>query len=314
MGKQNDKLNTGAIQALRTASGSHKTRHNHLREAHRFVATLRQVGYGVQKWSNLLNKHVAAVVTRWQNEGLAVSTIKEYLSGVRMIVNHFGNDRIAPDNRSFGIENRIYVSNADKSLPQNVYEQAVAALKSSENINDNRVAAQMMLQRELGLRKEESFKFAPPRSVLQDGRVFVTDGTKGGRDRILHQISEKAIAAIAYTKTVLSGANSMTNKMTERQWNNLFYRTIKEHGISKKECGASAHGLRHAYAQERYLQLTGFAAPVKFATKEEFRANAEKVAGVEWKSLDRESRTILKAALGHGPDRDDVVRIYLGSA
>jgi len=136
-------------------------------------------------------------VDQWRTEGLAVSTIKEYLSGVRLIARHFGNDRIAPDNRAFNLENRVYSNNADKSLPQNVYEQAVVSLKSSGNVNDNRVAAQLMLQREIGLRKEESFKFNPSRSVLQDGSIFVTDGTKGGRDRILHQISEKAMAAIS---------------------------------------------------------------------------------------------------------------------
>jgi len=59
-----------------------------------------------------------------------------------------------------------------------------------------------------------------------------------------------------------------------RQWNNLFYRTIKANGISKEKCGAFSHGFRYAHAQERYRQLTGFAAPVKFASKAAFRANA----------------------------------------
>jgi site-specific recombinase XerD len=312
--KLTDSLQTAAIRALKNASGSYKTRHNHLREASRFVQTLRQTGHGVQKWQNLTNKHVAAVVDRWQSEGLAVSTIKEYLSGVRTVLNHFDNERIAPDNRAFGLENRVYVNNTDKSLSQEAYENAVAALKSSQDINDNRMAAQLMLQRTLGLRKEESFKFNPTRSVLTDGRIYITDGTKGGRDRMLHQVSGPAKAAIAYAKTVLSGANTMANAMTERQWNNLFYRTIKENGLSKDQSGSSAHGLRHAYAQERYQALTGFAAPVKFASREAFRENARQVVGSEWKKLDQDSRTLLKAELGHGPYREDVVSVYLGSA
>ena len=314
MGKRNDHLHTGAVRALRTASGSFKTRHNHLREAGRFVTTLRQVGYGVQKWENLTNKHVAAVVNQWQTEGLAVSTIKEYLSGVRTILRHFDNDRVAPDNRAFGLENRVYVTNQDKSVPQAVYEKAVAALKSSENINDNRIAAQLMLQRQIGLRKEESFKFNPERAHFSDGRVYISDGTKGGRERLVHQISAQGKAAITYAKTLLSGANTMANTMTERQWNNLFYRTITAHGITKEQCGASAHGLRHAYAQERYQALSGFAAPAKFASKEAFRANAQRVAGSAWRKLDQDARLLIKGELGHGPDRDDVVSVYLGSA
>ena len=314
MGKRTDSLQTAAIRVLQTGSGSYKTRYNHIREVSRFVATLRKVGFGVQKWTNLTNKHVASVVEQWQHDGLKTSTIKEYLSGVRSVLNHFHNDRISPDNRPFGLENRVNVSNIDKSLSQQAYENAVGALRSSDNINDNRIAAQLMLQRELGLRREEAVKFNPNRSVMADGKVFITDGTKGGRDRILQHISDQAKAAIAYAKTVLSGANTISNGMTERQWNNLYYRTIREHRISKEICGASSHGLRHAYAQERYQSLTGFDAPVKFTSKEEFRSNAMQVAGNEWKKLDQDCRLLLKGELGHGPDRDDVISVYVGSS
>jgi len=82
---------------------------------------------------------------------------------------------------------------------------------------------------------------------------------------------------------------------------------------TKKDCGASSHGLRHAYAQQRYEQLTGFRAPCKFATKEDFRNAAYQSAGSDWKKLDQDARLFLKSELGHGPDRDDVVSQYLGS-
>ncbi len=311
MGKT-DSLLTGAIQAVKGSGGSYKTRYNHTREVRRFVQTLRQTGFGVQKWQNLTNKHVAAVVDQWRSEKLSVSTIKEYLSGVRVVARYFDNDRIASDNRSFGLENRVYVTNQDRSVPQAAYERAVAALKSSDSINDNRVAAQLMLQKSLGLRKEESFKFDARRSVLQDGRILVSAGTKGGRERIVHHVSSEARSAIAYTKTVMSGNNTMATGVSERQWNTLFYRTIREHGISKKQGGASGHGLRHGYAQERYHQIAGFAAPVKFTCVEAFRENAEKSAGEDWRTLDREARSIIKGELGH--HREDVVAVYVGSA
>ncbi len=59
--------------------------------------------------------------------------------------------------------------------------------------------------------------------------------------------------------------------------------------------------------------LTGFKAPYKFKTKVEFRKNAERIAGQDWRKLNRDARQIIKAELGHGPDRDDVVSQYLGS-
>lgn len=311
MGKT-DSLLTGAIQAIKASGGSYKTRYNHTREVLRFVATLRQIGYGVQKWTNITNKHIAAVVNHWRDEKLSVATIKEYLSAVRVAARHFDNSSIAPDNRAFGLENRVYVTNQDKSVPQAAYERAVAMLKSSDSINDNRVAAQLMLQRTLGLRKEESFKFKPERSVLQDGRLLISAGTKGGRERIIHHATSEAQAAIAYAKCVISSTNTMANTMTERQWNSFYYRTLRVHGISKATCGASSHGLRHAYAQQHYHQITGFAAPVKFGSVEAFRINAEKLGGSNWRALDQEARSIIMGELGH--HRNDVAGIYVGAA
>ncbi len=160
---------------------------------------------------------------------------------------------------------------------------------------------------------KKSFKFNPSRALLQDGRVHVSDGTKGGRERMIHHVSEKGREVIKYVRSVAQGTNTMARGMTERQWNGLFYRTLKEHGITKGQAGASAHGLRHAYAQQRYEQITGFAPPVKFASRQDFKINAEHTAGANWRNLDRDARLIIKGELGHGPDRDDVTSQYLGS-
>jgi site-specific recombinase XerD len=224
------------------------------------------------------------------------------LSGVRLVARYFGNRNIAPDNKAFGIQNRSYVTNHDKSLGQDIYEKTVDKLQISHDVNDNRIAAQLMLQRHLGLRKEESFKFNALRAVLKDGRVFVSDGTKGGRERMLEHVDQKAMEAINYTKTVASGKNTIPAGMSERQWNNRFYRTLRQYGISKKSTGASGHGLRHAFAQERYQKLTGFAAPVKFENRQQFYTNATQIAGDSWRKIDQDARLIIKAELGHGPD------------
>jgi hypothetical protein len=101
--------------------------------------------------------------------------------------------------------------------------------------------------------------------------------------------------------------------MTERQWERHFYQTLHLHGLSQNSCGASSHGLRHAYAQGRYEQITGFAPRCKFESYESFRASAERTAGDDWSKPDEDARQIIKAELGHGPNRDDVMAQYLGS-
>ncbi|QTA78684.1 Putative integrase, phage related [Desulfonema limicola] len=314
MGKRDDPLIRGAKIAIKTSdNGSFKTQHNHIKEAKRFVITLRELGYGVKKWSNISNKHVGAVVNHWKINELAPATIKEYLSGVRTVCRLYGNNCIHDKNNEFGVENRTYITNQDKSVPQEVYENVVSDLKSSADIDKHRVAAQLQLERELGLRTEEACKFNPEQAVFSDGRVFIQHGTKGGRERFINEISDKAGYAINYVRTVIDGNNLIPGHMTEKQWSGKYYRTIRAHGISKAACGASGHGCRHAYAQERYAKLTGFQPPCKFESREDFKSNAEQIAGKEWQNLDRDARQLLKAELGHGPDRDDVVSQYLGS-
>jgi len=288
--RHTDRLIVGARTALKHTGGSYKTRYNHIREAERFVTELRSVGYGVQKWTNLTNKHVAAVIHSWQDRKLAVATLKEYLSGVRVVAKFFGNTKISKTNSDFGIEKRIYVTNTDKALHQTAFDKAIETLKAGSNTLGHRVAAQLQLQRALGLRNEESMKFSP-RSVLSDGRVLVSAGTKGGRERILSEISDHGRAAIQYAKSVMQKGdrNTMPKLMTERQWKNYFYRTARQVGISKDKSGASSHGNRHYYAQQRY-QTIG------------------------WTKLDQDARQILKAELGHGPDRDSVISQYIGAA
>jgi integrase len=256
---------------------------------------------------------VHEAVNKWQQEGLQVATIKEYLSGVRMVCRIYGNDRIAPDNARFGIENRVMVDNRDKSLPQEVFKRVVADLKKSENRDDHRVAAQLQLERYLGLRTEESCKFNGRQALLADGRVFIQHGTKGGRERIINKVTAKGMGAIRYAQSISGRGNLIPSNHSLKTWMQKYYRVIRANGISKKACGASGHGCRHAYTQERYETLSGFKAPCKFKTKAEFRKNAERIAGQDWRKLNQDARQIIKAELGHGPDRDDVVSQYLGA-
>gem|GEM_PF-4742227 len=62
------------------------------------------------------------------------------------------------------------------------------------------------------------------------------------------------IKAIEYTRHMVDGTNTMPNNNTERAWEQRFYKTLHRYGLTKSACGASSHGLRHAYAQERYAQ------------------------------------------------------------
>ena len=130
---------------------------------------------------------------------------------------------------------------------------------------------------------------------------------------MLNELTAQGMEAIRYAQSISGRGNLIPSNHSLKTWMQKYYCVIRKIGISKKVCGASSHGCRHAYTQERYEALTGFQAPCKFETKEAFRQNAEKIAGRNWRKLNHDARQIIKAELGHGPDRDDVVSQYLGS-
>ena len=117
------RTDTLVMQAIRgvqkNRQGSAKTRHNHIKEARRFVNTIRGLGYGVKRWKNISNKHVHQAVNKWKDEGLQVATIKEYLSGVRYICKVYGKIR------GFVTKSIIILKNLAFRTPQDVVAAAL---------------------------------------------------------------------------------------------------------------------------------------------------------------------------------------------
>ena len=315
MGK--DKLINGINRC--NLSGSYKTQYNHRMEATRFVEQLRSNGFGVQRWQNVNNKHVASVVNSWKEQGLSDKTIKEYLAGVRAVASAYGNDKISSSNADFGLERGTSSpTNIDKSANEQVYKEAVEKLANSDNINEQRLSVQIEYMRELGLRHEEARKLDAinaERQYSPSGQQYIriTDGTKGGKERWV-PVSERAARALergAELQRQTGTKNLMDPKMSERSWERFAYRTARELGMTK-ENGCTFHSLRHSFAQELFKQHAGFNAPVKYGSKEEFQTAARAAAGENWKDRYEQACRAVENALGHGHDRSDIRGTYIG--
>src|SRR5690606_32921396 len=115
-------------------------------------------------------------------------------------------------------------------------------------------------QRTLGLRFEESLKinaFNALEQALRDNRIKVTAGTKGGRTREIAIVSEKQIEALTNAIQYQSARGSLIpNDLTYAQFKRLCYREIETFDLT-------FHRERHAFANARYLQLTGAKSPVE---------------------------------------------------
>jgi site-specific recombinase XerD len=253
-------------------SGSGKTQRNNRVQASCFVDTLRECGFGVQKWTNLTNAHVQAVVNAWLEEGKKTGTIKTYLSSVREVARAFGNDRLSVRNSDFGIARRVYADNIDKSVPQDAFDQAIHKLRAHGEPLRTWAATLIELQREFGLRKEESMKLDLKNDFDETSRtLWVRYGTKGGLPRLLENLSDKQVVLLRQAMTYSSHdpvkrgkTNLLPHGLTESQAEDRLYYRARWAGLSKRACGASLHGNRHARGQEIYKAKTGFDSPCKF--------------------------------------------------
>lgn len=295
-----------------TLTGSFKTKKNNVAAAKRFAGTLYELGYKVKKWRNIRNNHVAAVVKEWKKQGLTTATIKSYLSGVKAVATGSSNDRIHTDNSQFGLGRRNYVATHSRAVPENVFQRVMKELQQSKNERFKRIAAQMLVMRLLGLRHEEARKINPRVSLRKDGSIYISAGTKGGRDRILLEPTEEQINAVkALTPFIGQYGNSWPDNIKERTWEKYTYKVTKALGLSIQACGASLHGLRHAFAHSRYTELTNLQPPCLYSNPSEFRQAAYAEHGEDWRTIHDQAVNLLAHELGH--NRSDVAVNYLGT-
>ena len=244
---------------------------------------------------DLKGRHVGALLRRWQSEGLAVSTIKNRMAVVRWWAEKIGNPGAVKSNEDLGIEKREYTTNENKSA-------SIQTVDLSKM--DERIAASLVLQSEFGLRREEAMKFQPEyalsgRSPLDAGTNEIRlkgSWTKGGRDRVIPIKTQSQREALAKAAYLARSGSMIPPDRSYRQHLIIWEKETAAQGIGR------THGLRHAYAQRRYLELTGWAAPAV--------AGIRKLTPDE-RTKDQEARKIISEELGHG--RIAITNAYLGS-
>lgn len=174
-----------------------------------------------------------------------------------------------------------------------------------------RIATLLALQRNLGLRFEESAKLNAVRALVEahnNGQVHIKAGTKGGRARRV-PASPAAIAALEQASRIQAGDRSMIPQAQNyAQFQSGAYRELIQAG------GSGFHGERHHYAQMRYQEIVGTPSPVAagWSRTERFERLAERlgIPPAMAREIDREARLRIAQELGHG--RLEVTHAYLG--
>ena len=274
----------------RNRDGSFQTQAGRARLLNLIANQLHELGYRHMSLHSLKPKHIEALVRKWLDEGKSPGRIKNCMSCLRWWAQKINRASvIARSNRHYGIPDRTYVTNNSKAV--------IVDDESLANIRDDYIRMSIELQRAFGLRREESIKFIPRYADLGDRIRLKPSWTKGGRPREIPLLTKEQREVLDRAHQ-LAGNGSLipANKKYVSQLH-LYDKQVRKVGLSK------LHGLRHAYAQKRYLELTGWPSPaVGGPTAAEL--------GPTQRKLDREARLTVSAELGHA--REVITVVYLG--
>ena len=270
--------------------GSFSTQATRRRILDRIANQLHELGYKHMQAKSLKPKHVEALVSLWKDQDLSVGTLKNLLSGLRWWARHVGKgDMIPKDNSAYDIGNRSQVATESKAWE--LKEEQLA------RVSDEYVRLSLRLQAAFGLRREEAIKFRPNYAIKDDHIKLKASWTKGGRVRTVPiRTDEQRRLLDDVRKLARGGALIPANK-------NYVDQKIRYDSQVRTAAIKNPHGLRHAYAQQRYEELTGWKAPVAGGP-------ASNSLSSNQRALDKGARETISRELGHS--RESVSANYLG--
>lgn len=291
-----NKLEYGFNHILeRNRDGSYATQSNRRGMLSMFADQLKKAGYKTNEMrpSDIKGRHINALVRQWKIDGISAGTMKNRMSNIRWLAEKIGKSDMIKSNATYGIEDRQYITNKDKSLRTD----NLALEKLSPYVRQS-----IELQKHFGLRREEAMKFSPeyalggydPYSapVLR----IKPSWAKGGRAREIPITSDAQRNALMAALTLAGDGSLIPADRSYKEHLGYFERETSAIGLGQ------THGLRHLYAQNRYRDLVGIDCPA--------------VGGIidltnEQKALDLSARQTISNELGH--NRLSVTGIYLGS-
>ncbi|MCH8159787.1 MAG: integrase domain-containing protein, partial [Proteobacteria bacterium] len=153
------------------------------------------------------------------------------------------------------------------------------------------------LQQAFGLRREESIKFIPSYADQGDRLTLKPSWTKGGKARVIPIRTEEQRDVLNRAHKLAGKGSLIPSARNYVQQVRIYVGHTVRAGLSKM------HGLRHAYAQQRYEELTGWKSPAAGGP-------TSKSLTSQQRELDLEVRLVISRELGH--ERRQVVSVYLG--
>ncbi len=293
-------------QALADYYGSGKfgTRATHEERWQQFVSFLKHEGIKDARHIRLqaIENYATHLRQLVEQEEMKVAYAQNLLSTVNVVMEAMRKDKVLTIKPAQWVGNRSNVrTTVPVTLAPSCTDKPFQRLRLHGQERTLHIA---QLTRTFGLRfKEASLLNAKQalRQAEQLGRINITLGTKGGRGKGVDRwvpVNQHQFALLKEAAQLQGKANNLIPPdNTYNQWRDHAYYQWR---TANKDTGIKGfHDMRAAYACERYLELTGFPAPVAAGTHQASKA------------LDTQARVILSQELGH--NRLDVIAAYIGS-
>jgi len=274
----------------RNRDGSFGTQADRMRILQLVADQLHDAGFVNLRATNLKPKHVEAMAQRWQAESLNAGTIKNRMAQLRWWAEKIDRRNvIARENATYGIAERTVVNGVDKARTLTPTDLA--------RITDPYTALSLKLQAAFGLRRGESIKIQPAWADRGDRLALRPSWCKGGRSREI-PIRTEAQRQLLDEAKAFAGRNSLIPRESK------YVDQLRRFEYQCRRAGIHhVHGHRHAYAQQRYRELTGWNSPAAGGP-------SSKSLTPEQRAVDHEARLTISRELGH--EREVVTAVYLG--
>ena len=212
------------------------------------------------------------------------------MAHLRWWAQRVGKANLVKANGDYGIGKRSHVSDGTKRRDLDAGKLAL--------VKDRHVRMALRLQAAFGLRREEAIKFAP--AYADRGHRIVVKGStaKCGRPREVPVLTDAQRKLLDEARE-LAGGGALIPPARNYAEHKKVYEDETRHADLRRN-----HGLRHAYALDRYEVLTGWKAPAAGGPP------ASELSGAR-RRIDREARLTVAAELGHS--RREISRTYLGA-
>ncbi len=283
-------LNWDLLQLQRRHSdGSHATRRERSYALARMADALHEAGYRGLRAKGLKGKHVEALVRHWRTGRVSDATIMNRMAHLRWWAERVGKGNLVKSNADYGIHARSHVSDGTKRRDLDAAKLAL--------VTDAHVKMALRLQAAFGLRREEAIKFAPSYADRGDRIVVKASTAKGGRAREVPVVKDSQRRLLDEARRLAGGGAMIPPSRNYAEQKRVYEEQTEAAGLDHM------HGLRHAYALDRYEDLTGWKAPA---------AGGPARGGLKGarQRIDLAARRRISLELGHG--RIEIVRQYCG--